>query len=289
MKRLLAGIFLFALCSPAWAVSIGQPAPDFSLEDLGGKEVRLSNFLGRVVVLNFWASWGKNCGNQMEGLQALSAELEPKGLVVLGIDRREELPVVAAFAKAHKAAYPILVDQGVVSKYYEVNGVPDTYVIDRQGLVRRRLQGFGPQFTKELRKSLDLLLEEATSPPPEEVSNPPLPSEQKPSKIPPKLRAYAHLQLAAAYINIGDAFIKANLGDEGNYDRAIGELRQGLALDPKSVDLTAWLGVAYERKGNNERAIEYYRAALRLDSRNTYAKQARSRLGAPWAAEEPQP
>ena len=297
MHRFLMTLCLVAaLSSPARAVAVGEEAPDFALQDLKGDSVRLSGFLGRnIVVLNFWATWGKGCGEQMESLEELSEELQEKSLVVLGVNRREEAAATSEFAKAHNVSYPILLDEGAVGKLYDVNGVPDTYVIGRSGLIERRLQGYSPQFAKELRKTLEALLQERPSPPPEESvvrgtnqpgssAEPGPPSKSARREIPPQLRAYAHLQLAAAYINIGDAFIKADLEDEGNYDLAIKELRQGLALDPKSVDLTAWLGVAYERKGEEKEAIEHYQAALRLDPSHTYAKQALSRLGAPWTA-----
>jgi tetratricopeptide (TPR) repeat protein len=226
----------------------------------------------------------------MEALRQLQTELGPKNLLVLGINQREEAGPIRAFAKAHQGEYALLPDDGAVSKLYEVNGVPDTYLIDWRGVVRRRLQGWGPVFEKELRKTVERLLNEQRpapkeEPPPAKEEAPAAPSKGEPDKIPPELRAYAHLQLAAAYINIGDAFTRSGLEDDGNYDRAIKELTAGLAIDPKNVDLTAWLGVACERKGDRPRAIEYYRATLRLDPKHTYAQQALNRLGAPGPTE----
>ncbi len=106
---------------------------------------------------------------------------------------------------------------------------------------------------------------------------------------------YAHLKLGAAHIDIGDAFINAGQRDGGHYLDAIREFKAGLMLDPKNVNLLVWLGVAYERKGDQTEAVRQYQTALTVDPENSYAKDSLRRLRAlpptppPPPAAAPQP
>ena len=121
-------------------VKVGSVAPDFVLEDLDGKPVRLSDLQGKIVVINFWASWCPPCRDEMPDLQWLSEEYQ-KDLVVLGVntayvdDRSDAL----AFADELALTFPILFDQsGDVSEgLFSVRGLPTSYWIDRRGTVRQ--------------------------------------------------------------------------------------------------------------------------------------------------------
>ena len=107
--------------------------------------------------------------------------------------------------------------------------------------------------------------------------------------LPPTLRVYAHLKLGAAHIDIGDAFINVGQHDGGHYAEAVKEFRAGMALDPKNINLLVWLGVAYERKGDQAGAIHQYQAALTVDPQNTYARESLRRLRALPPAPPPPP
>lgn len=121
-------------------VKVGSVAPDFVLEDHDGKPVRLSDLQGKIVVINFWASWCPPCRDEMPDLQWLSEEYQ-KDLVVLGVntayvdDRSDAL----AFADELALTFPILFDQsGDVSEgLFSVRGLPTSYWIDRRGTVRQ--------------------------------------------------------------------------------------------------------------------------------------------------------
>jgi hypothetical protein len=161
-----------------------------------------------------------------------------------------------------------------------VNGLPDLFVVDGEGIVRARIVGFGPASPDTIRKQIVPLLS-TPAPKVERKAAPAGPAPAAPSKvadIPPSLEAYAHLQLGAAHIGIGDVFINAGHRDGGHYAEAVKELKAGLSIDPRNVDLTLWLGVAYEREGEQTEAVRQYQAALALDPNNSYAREGMRRL-----------
>ena len=129
---------------------VGGPAPDFVLEEAGtGRAVRLSDYRGRTVVLNFWATWCGPCRSEMPEFQQTYAARDgsdrndAKNLVILAVDYREPDALVLAFQKEFGLTFPLLMDrQGVVRAQYEAQGLPATFFIDRDGIVRA--QTYGP-------------------------------------------------------------------------------------------------------------------------------------------------
>jgi len=121
---------------------IGSPAPDFVLEDLSGNPVKLSDLRGRLVVLNFWATWCTPCRTEMPEFQEIYQRNE-QDLVVLGINLEENPGDIQDFVSPLNITYPILLDkEGLVSRQYKVIQLPNTYFIDRQGILRIRHIGF---------------------------------------------------------------------------------------------------------------------------------------------------
>ncbi|MBF6600028.1 MAG: TlpA family protein disulfide reductase [Dehalococcoidia bacterium] len=121
---------------------IGEPAPEFTLQDINGKVVRLSDFRGRPVLINFWATWCPPCRKEFPQL-VRSYDQGNGSFVVLGVDIRESLNDVRPFVKQYKATYPILMDDtGEVVRAYRLTGVPSSYFIDAQGILRDEY--FGP-------------------------------------------------------------------------------------------------------------------------------------------------
>jgi len=121
---------------------IGSPAPDFVLEDLSGNPVKLSDLRGRLVVLNFWATWCTPCRTEMPEFQEIYQRNE-QDLVVLGINLEESPSDIQDFVSPLNITYPILLDkEGLVSRLYKVIQLPNTYFIDRQGILRIRHIGF---------------------------------------------------------------------------------------------------------------------------------------------------
>jgi peroxiredoxin len=121
---------------------IGQLAPDFSLADLQGDQVRLGSLRGRVVVLIFWATWCPSCRGELPDLQSFYADYQRQGVIVLGINQREAIDLVRNFRDSQKLTFPVLLDQdGQVGNRYHVDSVPRTIFLDRSGVIRSVLYG----------------------------------------------------------------------------------------------------------------------------------------------------
>ncbi|PJF46832.1 MAG: hypothetical protein CUN48_11795 [Candidatus Thermofonsia Clade 3 bacterium] len=119
-----------------------NPAPDFTLLDLDGQPVRLSQFRGQVVVLNFWASWCPACRAEARDFGDFAQRYRGRGLVVVGVNLREDAATARAFAEANGMDYPLLRDaDGAVSRMYGVVGIPTTIFIDATGGMRARHVG----------------------------------------------------------------------------------------------------------------------------------------------------
>ncbi len=111
-------------------------ALDFTLKDLDGRNVNLSDYKGKTVVLYFMATWCPECRGAIPQLKELYASYNPKGLVLLSIDVMESKERAAAFSRKHNIPYPILLDEeGKVYRSYGVGGVPVKALIDRAGRI----------------------------------------------------------------------------------------------------------------------------------------------------------
>jgi peroxiredoxin len=115
----------------------GFPAPDFSLTDLSGQRYRLSDFRGKVVFLNVWATWCAPCRMEMPSMERLYRRLKAKDFVMLAISEDEDgKAVVQPFVDQVGITFPVLMDpEGVVPARYGVTGYPETFIIDRDGRV----------------------------------------------------------------------------------------------------------------------------------------------------------
>jgi peroxiredoxin len=125
-------------------LAVGKPAPDFFLSDLNEKPYRLSDFRGKVVFLNFWATWCKPCREEMPSMEVLYKNFEKDGLVILAvsIDRVTTKKEIPPFVKSLNLTFPVLVDSwGQTDKRYKLMGVPETYIIDREGTLREKVIG----------------------------------------------------------------------------------------------------------------------------------------------------
>ncbi|MCA9829475.1 MAG: TlpA disulfide reductase family protein [Dehalococcoidia bacterium] len=116
----------------------GRAAPDFRLASLDGEPVQLTQFRGKYVLVNFWASWCGPCRGETPELVALSQRTEGQGLVVIGVNQQEGHNTAASFANEFAVTYPVLLDpDGEVSVAYRVgSGLPITMLIDPTGVVR---------------------------------------------------------------------------------------------------------------------------------------------------------
>ena len=114
---------------------IGQPAPDFILRDVEGATVKLSDLRGRVVWVNFWATWCVPCKKELPVLQKLADEKKDAGLVVLAINWQESADDARAYFASRGLTLPVLLDRGGVYDQYKLQGLPDSFFIDRDGVI----------------------------------------------------------------------------------------------------------------------------------------------------------
>ena len=123
--------------TPVVAPLVGGRAPDFEALDTGGNRLRLSELQGRVVVLNFWATWCEPCRAEMPLLQARARGLENQGLSVIGVNFDEAATVVRAFQNELELSFPLLLDPGGhINALYRVLAYPTTFFVDAAGVIR---------------------------------------------------------------------------------------------------------------------------------------------------------
>ena len=114
-----------------------KPAPDFTLKDLDGNTVRLSDFRGKVVFLNFWATWCPPCRAEMPDIEKVHRKYKDQDVVVLGIDLRESASTVRAFVEDGGYTWAFLLDTtGEVGSMYRVSAIPTSYFVDKKGIIR---------------------------------------------------------------------------------------------------------------------------------------------------------
>jgi cytochrome c biogenesis protein CcmG, thiol:disulfide interchange protein DsbE len=120
---------------------IGAPAPDFTLQDSDHK-VSLSDYRGKVVLLNFWATWCPPCIIEMPSLIALQQKMKDKDVVILGVSIDEDEAAYHKFLKNYGVNFVTVLDKDrKTPTLYGTFGWPETYIIDRQGVVRRKFIG----------------------------------------------------------------------------------------------------------------------------------------------------
>jgi len=140
-----------------YAVDIGQPAPQFKLLDLTGREVTLDQFKGRVVMLDFWATWCNPCRMTMPLLEKLQQEYAST-LVLLAINLQEPKDAVKEYVWKQGLRSQVLLDEeGSVGALYGAESIPMEVIIDKEGIVRHVQMGFGPNTLSQLRAEVKRL------------------------------------------------------------------------------------------------------------------------------------
>lgn len=141
----------------------GIPAPDFLLTTLDGRSVSLSEMRGRVVLLDFWASWCGPCTMAMPEIQALHEEVSEQDLTILSINTWDTLKGMQTFLQAHPEYTSVMLfdpsksPESVATSKYRVTGIPTLYLIDRDGLIASSFVGYSPDGLKALRTALAFL------------------------------------------------------------------------------------------------------------------------------------
>jgi peroxiredoxin len=125
------------------AVAAGTPAPDFSFPDLDGKIVSLSDYKGKLVLLNIWATWCRPCVSEMPSMEKLYNKFKKEDFEILAvsIDTKGK-KVVAPFMELHNLSFKALLDtQGTIQEAYRTTGIPESFIIDKNGVIIKKVIG----------------------------------------------------------------------------------------------------------------------------------------------------
>ncbi len=147
MRRFVQIVIFIVLAAPTavYAVATQAQAPDFTLESLDGGNLRLEEYRGQVVLINFWASWCGPCRQEMPILDRLHQRYEDTGFSVLGVNVEEDSAPARKVVEKTNITFPVLLDtRQIVSKLYELKAMPSTVVVDRDGNVRYVHKGYKP-------------------------------------------------------------------------------------------------------------------------------------------------
>ena len=140
----LLALFLASGCNKPEAPAVeGNPAPDFTLKDLSGRPVQLSSLRGKVVLVNFWATWCPPCREEVPSLIRMNQAMQGKPFQLLAVSIDEGgKDAVADFFRKSGASLPALLDtDGKVARRYGTTGVPETFVIDTKGVIMKKVVG----------------------------------------------------------------------------------------------------------------------------------------------------
>lgn len=149
------------LLAAASLPQIGQAAPDFALKDTSGKKISLSNYKGRVIMINFWATWCPPCRYEMPSMETLFKEYNKKGFEILAIssDSQGE-KIVRPFMEFYELSFIALMDtDGEVHSLYGVTSIPTTYIIDKQGNITHKIMGPRDWKDKNTKSMIEKLLQ----------------------------------------------------------------------------------------------------------------------------------
>ena len=152
LSFLAAVMIISSIAQIASAIEIGSPVSDFELADLNGKNIKLSDFKGKTVIINFWATWCPPCKKEMPDFDLLDKELKKKNdAVLLAVNmtdgKRDTKSKVEAFVKENGYGMRVLLDtEGKAAKLYDIKWLPTTVVVDRKGKLHWQIFG---ETTKE--------------------------------------------------------------------------------------------------------------------------------------------
>jgi len=160
-KPLALTAALIGTVSVAQAGTVNAPAPDFTLESRSGTNLRLEDFRGEVVMLNFWASWCGPCRKEMPLMNGLYEQYKDLGFTILAVNVDENRDEAQRFLDAVPVDYPVLYDpESSVSELYEVQAMPTTVMIDRDGTARYVHLGYQSGYEDEYEQQIRELVRE---------------------------------------------------------------------------------------------------------------------------------
>ncbi|MCH8306810.1 MAG: TlpA family protein disulfide reductase [Proteobacteria bacterium] len=161
LRIILLVLSIFMGSSLASSGLTGQTAPDFVLRSSTGENLRLSEYRGDVVMINFWATWCGPCRQEMPLLDELYGRYQRVGFSLLGVNIDDDSRRAMAMVKELGVRFPVLFDEEKkVSKLYEVEAMPLTILLDREGTVRHIHYGYKPGYEQKYLNEIRSLLRE---------------------------------------------------------------------------------------------------------------------------------
>ncbi len=150
MTRLCRGVLLVVFVVALWGCAReekpaleGNPAPEFTLKNLAGQDVKLADLRGKVVLVNFWATWCPPCREEIPSMERLNKAMagKPFQMLAISIDEGGKGAVEGLFSKAG-VTLPALLDPGQkTGKRYGITGVPETFIVDKKGVILKKVVG----------------------------------------------------------------------------------------------------------------------------------------------------
>jgi len=130
--------------------------PAFTLKDTSGRQVSSDEFRGKVLLVDFWATWCAPCKREMPGYEALYRRYRERGFAVVGIAMDWDADAVTKFAREVGVTYPLLLNGAQVQQQFEILGLPTTFLVDREGRIRKKVVGF--EYTEAFEATLKEIL-----------------------------------------------------------------------------------------------------------------------------------
>lgn len=156
---LVGCVLLLAWAVPALALDSGTRLPEIGLKDLSGRKVDVASLRGKVVIVDFLASWCAPCKQELPVLEKLYKKYQGQGLVVVGVSVDEELSNLKGLLKQIRVSFPVVHDQAkVVADRFEPPKMPSSYIVDRKGIVRHVQAGFRNSDAADMEAKVKALL-----------------------------------------------------------------------------------------------------------------------------------
>ncbi|BCB95998.1 hypothetical protein JZK55_09200 [Dissulfurispira thermophila] len=246
---LIAGSFIYTATAQA-LLQIGTQAPEFTLKDIGGRDVSLSQYSQKkAVVILFWSTWSAKSPNALKRFEAFYKKYKDKGIQVLGVNAdsqtisNEDMEKIKKLVKDFDITFPMLMDRGLKTFHeYSVIALPSTIIIS-DGKIAYELPGLPLVGTEDMFDYLLLLA-----------------GEQPRKKMEPK---YKPKHDAIADTNLGRGFVKRK-----KYDMAYPLFKKAIEKDPKYMLPYVELAKLYELEGKNKEAEEIFKNALNIEPGN---------------------
>jgi len=245
---------------------VGRPAPEFRLMDMEGNSVALSEFKGKVVLLDFWATWCGPCRQEMPEFQRIHRTLASKDVVVLTIDVNETRDKPAEYMTKEKFTFPVLLGNGTdVMDRYGVHAYPTTFAIDKNGAIADVAQGSGPNSGARI----DAMIAKARAgaPPPAAGSSPPSPG------VSVNTRTFTPLTPASTAEDFFRDAVRQN--NARDYSGALQSLSRTLEMRADWLPAVVLQADVYYRDKQYEKAIKGFTHAIELDPKRAASYDSR--------------